>query len=532
MLQNDIPKDAVMHFSEKLRGMITFENEEDRNLIKKGLNLYRQGSVYNVQFTGQTVAGRVQDVTPVDVTLDLDFLEMSSCTCPDPSFCRHRMALFFSVYASVDRVGSLLEQWKARNKPKPMLASIPVTKGSVLQRVEYKENSLESWLTLFNSEYKRFESGQREKNVYTFATLYHSLFQTIKKKAPRSEELKRLYLIHAALFCIRKTLELLEQLEVRNYQVDTYIKPYFHNFTDVVLDNSLEMRRVSLPFSLDGLLEESLELVRESLLTESMFQYERMQMYRLLWATFFNRKKWLETEESALDTEHPVELIAYAHIRFLQNDDATAIEAVKTLGHPAVAYSFWWISYLSEAKNWDRARSWIDLALEGVQDYIFGIQSYEGRRHMTRLFLQNISTYADEHDSAVYIQALKLLLPYSYVEYNDFLLDTEQYRKWVELQIMVGHEIDDLDRYIIKEIETLDRSALLPLYHQAVAKAIAGKNRPSYKKAVKYLRKIRTHYKKLKQEDRWDDYITKLATVNKRLRAFQQELLRASMISE
>lgn len=72
--------------------------------------------------------------------------------------------------------------------------------------------------------------------------------------------------------------------------MDTYIRPYFHNFTDVVLDNSLEMRKVSLSFSLDEMLEESLELVRNTLLADTLFQYERMQMYCLLWATFFNRK--------------------------------------------------------------------------------------------------------------------------------------------------------------------------------------------------------------------------------------------------
>nr|WP_304213946.1 SWIM zinc finger family protein [Fredinandcohnia onubensis] len=532
MLQKDIPKDAVMHFSEKLRGMITFDNEDDRTLIKKGLNLFRQGSVYNVKYNGQKLEGRVQDVTPVDVTLDLDFLEMSSCTCPNTAFCRHQMALFFYMYASVDRVGSLLEQWKEGSKPKPTLESIPVKKGSILERVEYKENSLESWLALFDKEYERFESGHPEKTIYFFATLYHSFFQTLKRKAPYSEEYKRLFLIHAALFCIRKTVELLEQMEVRNYQVDTYIKPYFHNFTDIVLDHSLEMKKVSLPFSFDTLLEESIQPVRETLLCQSMFQYERMQMYRLLWATFFNQKKWIEIEQSALDTDHPVHQIALAHLHFLLKDDTSAIESMKKLGHDATPYSFWWISYLSESKSWDRVRPWIDHALEGIRTFIFGIQSYEGRRHMTRLFLQNIMPYAEEQDETVYMDAVKKLLPYSYVEYNDFLLETEQFRKWVELQIMLGYDIDEIDRYIIKEIESHDRSALFPLYHQAVAKAIEGKNRPSYKKAVKYLRKIRTHYKKLKQEDVWEDYITRLATINKRLRAFQQELLRASMISE
>lgn len=151
---------------------------------------------------------------------------------------------------------------------------------------------------------------------------------------------------------------------------------------------------------------------------------------------------------------------------------------------------------------------------------------------MTRLFLQNIMPYAEEQDDTVYMDAVKKLLPYSYVEYNDYLLETEQFRKWVELQIMLGYDIDEIDRYILKEIENHDRSALFPLYHQAVAKAIEGKNRPSYKKAVKYLRKIRAHYKKCKQEDVWEDYIARLATMNKRLRAFQQELLRASMISD
>ncbi len=521
-----------MHFSEKLRDMITYDNENDRTLIKKGLNLYRQGSVYNVKYNGKVLEGRVQDVTPVDVTLDLDFLEMSSCACPDPSFCRHRMALFFYMYASVDRVGSLLEQWKAGNKPKPTLASIPVQKGSVLQRVEYKENSLESWLALFNNEYKRFESSHPEKTIYSFATLYHSLFQTLKRKAPYSEELKRLFLIHAALFCIQKTVDLIDQMELKNYQVDTYIKPYFHNFTDVVLDNSLEMRKVSLPFAIDGLLEESMETVRVTLLCQSLFQYERLQMYRLLWATFFTRKKWIELEERSLDTENPVHLIAYAHIRFLQKDDEAAIDSLKKVGHEVTAYSFWWISYLSESKNWDRVLPWIHYALEGIQKYIFGIPSYEGRRHMTRLFLQNIMPYAEERGETVYLDALKRLLPYSYVEYSDFLVETEQFRKWVDLQILVGYEIDDMDRSVLKEIEDLDRGSLLPFYHQAIVKAIEGKNRSSYKKAVKYLRKVRASYKKLKKEDVWEDYITKLSTVNKRLRAFQQELLRASMISE
>ncbi len=523
-----------MQFSEKLRDMIRFDNEVDRTLIKKGLNLYRQGSVYNVKFNGQTLEGRVQDVTPCDVALDLDTLEMSQCTCPDPSFCRHRMALFFYMYASVDRVGSLLEQWKGGSMRNATLASLPIKKASELQqRVQINENSLASWLELFNKEYERFESGHLEKNIYFFATIYHTLYQTLKRKAPYSEELKKLYQIHAALFCIQKTIENMERMELKNFQIDNYIKPYFHNFTDVVLDNSLEMKHVLLPFAIDGLLEESMEHIRQALLGQSLFQYERLQMYRLLWATFFNRQKWIELEQTILEAESiPDHIIAKAHLRFLQKDDSTAIEIIKEIGDQGVPYCFWWISYLSELKQWSRARAWIVYTLEGIRKYIFGISSYDGKRHMTRYYLQTISPYAEEQEPSVYLKAMNSLLPFSFVEFNDYLLETEDYRRWVELQTLVGYNIDEVDRYIIKQIEEHDRAALFPFYHHAITRAIEGKNRPSYKKAVKYLRRVRTLYKKLKQEDVWEDYITKLATINKRLRAFQQELLRASMIKE
>ncbi|MFS0865485.1 SWIM zinc finger family protein [Fredinandcohnia sp. 179-A 10B2 NHS] len=539
MLQNDISKEQVLHFSEKLRSTVTYDTEEDRNLIKKGLNLYRQGSVYNVKFNGQVVEGRVQDVTPVDVTLDLALLEMSSCSCPSTDFCRHRMALFFYIYASVDRVGSLLDLWKEGNKSKPsVLDSMKAAAKQKELRKDYQDDSLVSWISFFNREYERFSAGCPEKSQYYFATIFHTFFQTLKRKAPFSQELKRLFHIHAALFCVRKTYEALDNLELKQYQIETYVRPYFHNFTDVVLDNCMEMKQVSLPFSMDKLLADSIEPFRNTLLQNTGFQFERMQMYRLLWATLLNRKEWREVEEQYLeqknDRDHLTfeDMVALAHLRFLQKEDETAMDVMTQLGVQGTPHSFWWISYLSEQKAWERVHKWVQFVAPHLASYIFDIPSYDGRRHLTRSFLKNISQYALEYDDSLYTEVMKQLLPYSYVEYNDFLLDKEEYRKWIELQMLVGYDLDDCDRYILKTIEENDRGALLPFYHQAIIQAVEAKNRSSYKKAVKYLRKIRTHYRRLKKEDIWDDYISKLAAANKRLRAFQEELLRASLVKE
>ncbi|MCH1625189.1 SWIM zinc finger family protein [Ferdinandcohnia quinoae] len=538
MLHNDLSKELVLHFAEKLKSIITYETEEDRNLIKKGLLLYRQGSVYNVSQNDHKVDGRVQDIIPVDVTLDLDFLDMSTCTCPSQDFCRHKMAVFFYMYSSVDRIGSLLEEWKAGNKP--MISTpktLAITKIKDRQK-EYTEISLQSWIDFFNKEFSTFERSYPAKNHFFFSTIYHSFFQVLKRKAPLAVELKKIFLLHSALFCMNKIIELINDLQLKNYQIETYVKPYFHNFTDIIFENCNQLNRVSLPFSLDSLIEESIEPIRNSLLTttDTPFQFERLQMYRLIWATLLHHKKLVEQEETYLSERESSKIcsdeekIAVAHLHFLQKDDMNAIATMEKLSYQVVPYSFWWIGYLTDTKEWKRARLWIEYTLKNIPPYISGIPNHEGRRRMTRSYLKEISGYAIEHDDSPYVAAMKQLIPYSYMEYSDYLIEAEDYRKWVELQMLAGYEIGECDRYDIKLVEENDRQALLPFYHHAIMNAIELKNRASYKKAVKYLKRVRTQYKRLKKEDVWESYITTLAASKKRLRAFQEELLRASLI--
>jgi uncharacterized Zn finger protein len=80
-------------------------------------------------------------------------------------------------------------------------------------------------------------------------------------------------------------------------------------------------------------------------------------------------------------------------------------------------------------------------------------------------------------------------------------------------------------------LEKEDLKLLLPLYHQAVERCILEKNRTSYKDAVKLLKKLKTYYKRLKQQQRWEQYIVRLAAQYTRLRAFQEELRKGKVIS-
>jgi hypothetical protein len=127
---------------------------------------------------------------------------------------------------------------------------------------------------------------------------------------------------------------------------------------------------------------------------------------------------------------------------------------------------------------------------------------------------------------AEWVEVMESLLPRSYYQYTAYLLHTQRYRHWVDLQL--SNRISPLNLYAaeLKDVEKNDMALLLPLYTQAIERSVLEKNRTSYKTAIKLLKKLHGYYKKLGREDEWERYIHRLAAKFARLRAFQEELLR------
>lgn len=135
-------------------------------------------------------------------------------------------------------------------------------------------------------------------------------------------------------------------------------------------------------------------------------------------------------------------------------------------------------------------------------------------------------------DEKHYETILRALLPYSASEYSHFLMSSKQYKKWVDLHLIAGIEIEEIHRSFLTTIEKNDRSLLLPLYHRGVQKMIQAKNRPSYKQAVRYLKKLRTYYRALGRYDVWLVYREKLLEETKRLRAFHEEMQKGKLLHD
>ncbi len=89
---------------------------------------------------------------------------------------------------------------------------------------------------------------------------------------------------------------------------------------------------------------------------------------------------------------------------------------------------------------------------------------------------------------------------------------------------------NDLYSVDLQSVEKQNPALVLPLYHQAVERCIAGKNRTAYKSATKLLKKLNNLYKKLDRLNDWEDYIYRLAVKYSRLRALQEELRKGKWI--
>lgn len=84
---------------------------------------------------------------------------------------------------------------------------------------------------------------------------------------------------------------------------------------------------------------------------------------------------------------------------------------------------------------------------------------------------------------------------------------------------------------VAKAAEKTHPAEALDIYRKQAESLINQRNRGSYQEACKYLRKVRDLYQKLDEEELWARYVAKLREQHRSLRALQEELTKAKLIS-
>lgn len=518
-------KEALLECADVIRERFLPHDEENRQLMKKGLSLYRQGLVYNVVQNGDLVEGKVQDFTKVyDVTLDLDMIELSLCDCYQYGFCVHQLALFLSAYSSVEPVGDFLDSWKNGNQAAPV---------EIIQSPTPSEQSLTDWHAFFEERYQAFKRQRGVSDVYFASHLYHRYFGLLKSDAPKERELRRFYVIHAAITAFKKMAAEAPEYTSRTYfDLNSYVKTYMHQLIDVIDEELEPLKNTILPFAMDSLLEETLDMVRSVLLQHDSFSPERILLYEVFWSSAnFPQKTLRDKEKEKLRELSGLGQIALSYHYFSEKEDEAALKLLTKQTPIPLEICFASMNRLVSKSEWERFAIWHHSIKDHVKQQIENLNNYQSRRDLVRRYLQLVEVYAYQTQKRdEYLTTIQSLLPYSFSEYSDYLFEVLDFKKWVELQLLLDPDLADYGSKMLKVVESHDRASLLPLYHHAVKKALDERNRKSYKLAVRYLKKLRTHYKKLKREPQFQVFLTRLVAENKRLRAFLEELRKGKLI--
>lgn len=536
-----IHKEKLQALAKTLFDFLRPEVEEDERLVQKGLLLYRQRQVYQLRFEGNYLLGSVQDVTPVKVVLDLDYPDVSQCSCPAEFYCRHQLAVFFAAYNEIASVEELVEKWRA---PEKLLRAITQfglkSAGEVMKEKKEteKEPTYNGWIASFTDAFTYIFERAKTKNPFYIERLFQTYMFRLRASAPKQHEWRDLYFLVASVFTFKKLLSFSKKYGFLHQAMLRQYRSCFQELVELAETSVQKLTVHSLPFSFDAFIEK-LRTDTEPLLTlgvqnkEPVLTEERMILYFLLWEGLFKKSTWqmeelarLERliEKTAAGEQHFIFSMCRLQLLFVNRRDEEVLAYMEEAPAEVIPHTLPWLERMREQKQWQRLTPYLSTLLAKSPEYIIQLDLLGSREQYAQLLAREIHAYCTAINRFdFYEKALKELLPYSFRLCKDYFFDLKDFETWSELITYRGLLVGELDREQLKTIEKKYPQGLLPIYHQSIQHHIDMKNRDNYRQAVKQLKKLRSLYRKLNKKEVWENYFRLLTEQTRRLRAFQEE---------
>lgn len=511
--------------------------EPDAKLMQKGLLIYRQGLVTKVRYEDGSVTSTVQDVTPVFVQVELNFFQTSSCSCPADGICRHIVATFLFAFSQVGSVADWVEEWRTPLHEKKTAQQLGLMKAKDLMKGSGSiKPDYDHWVQTFQNSFQSIMKGQGTPKPYLIPELYQAYTRRLRATAPVELEWKNLYQLIGNIFSFRQLLNLSQESGHSSYDIERNYQQLFFSLIDEteVLINRLSVH--ALPFAFDEFIARLKDDVTDLLIDEVALEFERIQLYQLLWSSLFKKKHWREEELDKLANLGKINgsyalSIGYIHLNLLLKRDEKALSFITQHEADISPFLLIWLEDFKSQRDWKRMGPFVEAFIGYLRPYLLSLPNSYACFDFTRYATRVLQSYCAETNRIdLYEKILMQLLPYSYREYEQYLYIEKQFEKWSDLQAYIGYDMTSISTDKIKELQKEDPAVLLPLYHQSIQKNIDLKNRGNYRQAVRELKKLRTLYKKLKRQDEFEQFFDLLLERTKRLRAFHEECQRGKLI--
>ncbi|KUP05111.1 hypothetical protein Q73_13595 [Bacillus coahuilensis m2-6] len=538
-------EEQVLALGKDLHKILPYKDEQNDKLVSQGLRLFQQRSVYGVKASRTEIQAQVQDVVPVKVKLDLDFPMLSRCSCPRDGWCRHRMAVYFYMYEKLGNVNEWYGMWRNGGKlpeddsagSKPDLTKLhpSLKRASDLMKTRTDQNRTpEGWYSILATRFEEeLDLDELAKRSYMLDMMVNRAYRSLLKDAPLEREWKALYQLYTALFLYEHLGGWLVDYDMSEQSIESILQ----FLLDEMSESLLSLGVTAIPFAFDPFLDFIREKLIDMISSEQIGQLA-IELYQYLWINLFKKKALREKEYDRLmdrlKAQEPMyagERVAIIHQLLLLGENEKAQMLLEKEASWVLLPSETWIRYFFQYQQPEQAV----VVLQGIKaklpEFLNGLGNDYQRSDFSRWFLRQVENdYMIEREPGLLKNLYQYLLPYSYYNLSRLLFTEEDYHEWVELQQHLGYELGELEYLGLKELSKERPDLALPLYHHGIEKLIQNKNRDSYKQAVRYLKKLRTLYKKLKKPERFDQYMMILLDDTKRLRAFQEEVQRGNLV--
>ena len=337
-MESTTANERIELLAEKIKDLLHPHVADDVKLVQKGLMLYRQGLVKQVQIWNAQITAMVQDVTPCHVRLNFSYLASSQCTCPHEGLCRHQMAVFFAAYSRVGSVAEWVAVWREPMKEKDDIASWGLQKAKDLIKANgVLKPDYRRWVESFEVSFDTILNSKKYSSPFIIAELFNIYNRRIKASAPVEQEWRLLYEVVGIIVSFKKLAVLTENSQFAEDAVRRAYLSVFHNLIEDADELVFKIGVQSLPFDFDEFILHLKDDVFELLTASSGLEQERIYLYRLLWTNLFKKKEWREQEigrihermKSAQDWENlnPL-MVAGVHISILQQKDELALDLI------------------------------------------------------------------------------------------------------------------------------------------------------------------------------------------------------------
>ncbi|WP_054954888.1 SWIM zinc finger family protein [Paenibacillus dakarensis] len=529
--------------------------------IKRGFQYYKQGKVGPLHMPNDDhIEAIVQGTDDYKVDLVPGTLDDSRCTCPVRHKCKHMVAVLLeaaskqgrSVHALVNAHTTYLIRHEETSSTESGAAS--GSNGSAgagaasgnpsgpYQAIREQARHLQdmpvsSWHQLF---------GQcvSTLGIRTLNSLYsHNALEAILSIKPSlTGVMDTLFELHARLFVLDK---LVKQPPNQGIGSGLFIGYHVQIAADDI-EKDINQRFASGELSIPGesvyspRVSETLSYLRGKMLTESRYHPFFSNIYNQLWTfgihplegdtrLYTEELEHLQSAETELGNAYSkaAGMLAQSLMHFYLLQDDKAFELLRAADKALYIQPeqlMFFLNMLSHAEDWTRLSKWLTETGPLLASY---------RNHNLKSYMAYWDQVVQEQPEAEQHlwNTLVDMLPYSKDIYQETLLAHGKWQEWMDYQLSTGREPLEFRVSVLQPIEKNAPELLLPFFHQAVERYILQKNRSSYKSAVKLLKRLAKLYKKLKQEERWENFITAFSERHSRLRALQEELRRGKLIS-